>query len=422
MGGRSPVAIGTAMKILFLSTTFPDAAAPSRGTYNAALCRALARDHQVRVIAPRMFTEVYRPLRPRKQFTVPADIAAAGIAVDYPTYWYTPKLLQHCYGEQMWWSVRSVVEEAMQSFQPDAVLSYWAHPEGEVGVRAAQLQGIPSAVIVGGTDVLVLPKLPRRGERVQDVLLQSHAVITVSEGLRTAVTGLGIHPERVRTIYQGIDDSIFHQRLSREEARRRLDLSDDFAHLVWVGRIVAIKALDMLLDAVALLRDWGVHFKLHLIGDGPLRGSLTQQAARRGMDSFVHFHGAMSPQQTADWYRAADLTVLSSDSEGLPNVLRESLACGTPFVSTDVGSLGEIAGPGFSLLVPPRDAPAMAHAIQSMLTTEAKTAAATYRPRHWNETAAQTAALLQSLSRQHPQRVTRSESPTKETSDLLEAR
>src|SRR5690606_29313985 len=93
-----------------------------------------------------------------------------GLTVDYPTYWYTPRFLQHRYGEQMWWSVQKAVRNAIVDFQPDAVLSYWAHPDGEVGLRAAQLAGIPCAVIVGGTDVLILPHLRKRGPAVHRVL------------------------------------------------------------------------------------------------------------------------------------------------------------------------------------------------------------------------------------------------------------
>jgi len=68
-----------------------------------------------------------------------------------------------------------------------------------------------------------------------------------------------------------------------------------------------------------------------------------------------------------DWYRAADLTVLPSRSEGLPNVLRESLACRTPFVASNVGGIIEIADPGSSLLVPPEDHSALADAIAQAL-------------------------------------------------------
>lgn len=393
------------MRILFLGTMFPDASAPTRGTYNAALCRELAREHQLRVISPRLFPEALRAAVHRRDFRSPDEFTTRGIRADYPTFWYTPKVLQQHYGEQMWWSIRRRTERALDEFRPEVVLSYWAHPDGEAALRAAQRGGIPSAVIVGGTDVLVLPKHPLRGSRIRDTLLQSHAVITVSDGLRQAVIDLGIPPERVHTIYQGIDTDQFHTMVSRESSRRKLGLADDVPQLVWVGRMVPIKGLDVLLDAVSRLRiDKSVPIRLNLIGDGPLRGQLEREVQRRGLASTIHFAGAVPHATLADWYRAADLTVLSSDSEGLPNVLRESLACGTPFVCTDVGSVREIANGHYSHLVPPRDPVALANAIQRMLDHEYRDQAARYHPRTWTACADETAVLLRQLVERVPDR------------------
>ncbi|WP_437185828.1 glycosyltransferase [Planctomicrobium sp. SH668] len=385
------------MRILFFSTTFSDSSAPTRGTYNTALSLALQRKHQVRVISPRVFSEAYRGLRKRK-FAPTLEVQQAGISVEYPTYWYTPGTLQHYYGEQMWWSVRRTLERAVRTFRPDAILSYWAHPDGAVGYRAGVLAGVPSAVIVGGTDVLILPKTPRRGDRVREVLANSDAVISVSEGLRSACRELGIDETRVHTIYQGIDPRYFNTSVSREDSRKRLRLADDgTAHLVWVGRLAPVKSVPTLLEAGAHLRDRGIRFQLHLLGDGPLRSELETQVQKLGLTDAVRFHGALKQDVIPDWYRAADLSVLSSDSEGLPNVLRESLACGTPFVSTDVGSIREIARPDYSMLVPPRDSLAFADAVESLLNIEAKEAAASYVPRIWSHCANETVQLFEHL-------------------------
>src|SRR6202012_5610727 len=122
------------------------------------------------------------------------------------------------------------------------------------------------------------------------------------------------------------------------------------------------KAIDVLLNAAANLSSRGVAYHLYLLGDGPLRDALTQQAKSLRLDDSVTFVGPRDPEQIGDWYRAADLTVLSSHSEGLPNVLRESVACGTPFVATDVGGVREIAGET-DRLVPPANPAALADAI-----------------------------------------------------------
>lgn len=385
------------MRILFISTTFPDASAPARGTYNSALCRELARIGSVRVIAPRSFTEsVPRKLR-GKSYQTSDLISDAGIYAEFPTYWYTPKVWQEFSGDQMWWSVKSQVTCAIQQFQPDAVLSYWAHPEGEVGLRAAREAGVPCAVIVGGTDVLVLPNLPKRGPKVQRVLTQSDAVITVSDGLREAVIGQGVDEHRVRTIYQGIEPDVFNQTRSRAEARKKLKLSEDRSHLVWVGRMHPIKALPVLIEAVSILKKGDIKFQLNLIGNGPDQKRVEQLVEQYGLQNEINFVGAVGHDQIANWYRAADLTALSSNSEGLPNVLRESLACGTPFVSTDVGSIREITDETFSRLAENGNAESLAAAIQEALQPGLREAASNYVARTWQDTATEVYELFQSL-------------------------
>ena len=145
------------------------------------------------------------------------------------------------------------------------------------------------------------------------------------------------------------------------------------------------------------------HPDLHLllVGDGPLRASLQDDVRRRRLDDRVTFAGSKAPAELPDWYRAADLFVLSSWSEGLPNVLREAVACGRPFVSTDVGSVREISdshgNPPFAELVPVRDSVAMATAIERVLRPEYFTIAQSLPCRSWRDTARELVSWLQTL-------------------------
>jgi glycosyltransferase involved in cell wall biosynthesis len=82
-----------------------------------------------------------------------------------------------------------------------------------------------------------------------------------------------------------------------------------------------------------------------------------------GLSGVVELRGPQSQAELARWYRAADLTVLSSRSEGVPNVLLETIACGGSFVATRVGGIPDIADPVYDRLVPPNDPVALAGAI-----------------------------------------------------------
>lgn len=384
------------MNLLFVSSNFPDAAHRSRGTYNGELCCALTEQHRVQVIAPRTWSETLRSIRQRRPFAAPPTFAAAGIECRYPTFLNTPGVLRRLHGHSMWFSIRDDVIRLNRRGPIDGVLSYWAHPDGETALRAARLLDVPHMVIVGGSDVLLLPQPPGRRNTVVNVLRSSQAVVTVSNGLRQAVINFGVPEERVHTIYQGVDARIFRPN-RQQDARSRLGLSGARARLLWVGRMVDVKALHILVEGCVELQLRGTEFELVIVGDGPLRAETATMIENKGLQSRVRFVGAVGHDQLADWYSAADLTVLSSWSEGLPNVLRESLACGTPFVATNVGSIREIADPDCCALVDPGDPIGFADAVVQVLDGDHHLVAAHLRPRTWADCANEITRLLSKL-------------------------
>lgn len=377
------------MNILFLSTCYPNPMAPVRGTYNLELCEALRRLGRVRVVAPRPWLEV---LRHRwKPEDTPRPRGA--IRAEFPCYFYPPRILRHRYGQFMWRSVRKAVLDTCQDFSTDWVLSYWAHPDGEAGVEAARELGAKSAVIVGGSDVLILTKNPRRKACVQRVLSQSDAVFTVSEGLRRRVIELGIDPDRVHTIYQGVNEAVFSPGF-RSLARQEVGIPVSARMFLWVGRMAAVKQFPLLIDAFARVRTTEPAARLVLAGDGEQMGETRLAVEKAGLRDVVHFAGAVPQTALPVWYRAADATVLSSLSEGLPNILRESLACGTPFVSTSVGSISEIAAPDYSVLARSGDAECLAQSMLKVLEPRFQSGAQQYKARRWADTAEEMTSVM----------------------------
>jgi peptidoglycan/xylan/chitin deacetylase (PgdA/CDA1 family)/glycosyltransferase involved in cell wall biosynthesis len=346
------------MRILFLSSVFPRPYAPTRGIYCYHLCKALAAMHDVRVVSPQSWTERFR-----QGALASVEPAGAGdFHVDYPVYYYPPGIWHNGHGWWMWRSIRRRVRRVVEEFRPDCVLSYWVHPDGDAAVRAARLAGVPAALMTGGSDVLLVARDDRRRRTIQRVLQQADAVLAVSRDLQREVEKLGVPAGRIFKVERGIDAAIFAPGDS-VEARRRLGLPESGKMLLWVGRMVPVKALEVLLQAGARLQQGGHDFRLYLVGDGPLRLELQSQAATLGLDKQVVFPGVVGHEALGDWYRAADLTVLSSRSEGVPNVLRESMACGTPFVATAVGGVPEITPGPPCRLVSPGDPVALADAI-----------------------------------------------------------
>jgi glycosyltransferase involved in cell wall biosynthesis len=187
------------------------------------------------------------------------------------------------------------------------------------------------------------------------------------QDLKAKLLELGVPPEKVHLVPRGVDTHAFCPG-NQEKARRQLGLPAAGRQLLWVGRMVPVKGLDVLLEACALLRDRGVDFHLYLAGDGPLRKTLEAATSTGGLTKQVSFIGVVPHDRLPDWYRAADLAVLPSLSEGVPNVLREALACGTPFVASRVGGVPELAGEPWGRLVRPGDPAELAEAIARSLS------------------------------------------------------
>jgi teichuronic acid biosynthesis glycosyltransferase TuaC len=375
------------MNVLFLSSVYPHCSAPVRGTYNAELCRAFAERVDVEVVAPLPWTESLRRFRHWWNTGVGAAThEAAGFHTTWPIYYYPPGICRASYGSWMWQSIRRHVSSVVSTHKPDWVLSYWAHPDGDAGLQAARSCGAKSGVIIGGSDVLILTDRPARKTAIVKVLTESDAVFTVCDGLRDRVIELGVAPERVHTVYQGIRPDRFAHG-DRAVARRALGIPPDVDAFLFVGRLVGVKRLDVLIEAFRHVYSQNPQARLYLAGSGPDGAKVREEIVRHGLDAAIHLVGPVEQNALPLWYQAASATVLSSDSEGLPNVLRESLACGTPFVSTNVGSVCEISNPEHSLLVPAGRAHSLGEAMLHILNPGYQAGALKCRVGSWQDCA-----------------------------------
>jgi glycosyltransferase involved in cell wall biosynthesis len=351
------------MRLLFFSREFPSETRETRGTFNAGTVAALGLEHDVRVVSPVSWVERLGLGHRRSERTG----TVAGVAVNYPTYYYPPKVLRASAGTFLWTSVRTELRQVVAEHRPDAILAYWTYPDGDVAVRVARECNVPAVVMVGGSDVLVLAREAGYRAAVRRVLRSADAVITVSDHLRSAVAAFGVDDERIVTVRRGVALSRFHPG-NQADARHCLGIAHDKPIVLWAGRMVPVKGLDVLAHAcVELRRD--VDFRLHLVGTGPLNERTRADFAAKHLGCSVSFEGAVEHAELPHWFRAAHVTVLPSRSEGVPNVLLESIACGTPFVASHVGGIPEIADPLRDRLVPPDDPPALASALAAALTT-----------------------------------------------------
>ncbi|PHQ51764.1 glycosyl transferase [Streptomyces cinnamoneus] len=169
----------------------------------------------------------------------------------------------------------------------------------------------------------------------------------------------GTPPERIRTVYNGVDPAAFPP----------AGPEPDVPTLSWAGRVDPIKGLETLIRAFALVRKEIPDARLRLFGGTPRGGegyrtACEALAAELGAADAVTFEGRV--EDIRDAYAAGNVVMLSSISEGFPFTLIEAMSCGRATVSTDVGGVREAVGDS-GLVVPPRDPQSMARAALRLL-------------------------------------------------------
>lgn len=147
--------------------------------------------------------------------------------------------------------------------------------------------------------------------------------------------------------------------------------------VICVARLVPIKNLHVLIEAVAKARGTDPAVALVIVGEGPERADLEARAAALGISEAVRFAGYVPQAETPAWYRTGDVFALSSDFDNSPNVVLEAMASGLPIVSTDVGGLRDyVTPPDAGTLTPPRDPAALATALLDWLSHPERATAA----------------------------------------------
>lgn len=192
-------------------------------------------------------------------------------------------------------------------------------------------------------------------------------VFAVSERVRRhAIEVDGIAPERVQTIYNGLDLRNFENNLGDEHAARPF-------HITTIGNVRRVKGHDVLLRAAALVLKRFPETTFSIAGEilePDYFAELNALIEREDLGSRVHFLGGVT--ELAAHLRSADAFVLPSRSEGFSNVLVEAMAASLPVVATDVGGNAEAVEEGVSgWIVPAEDPVALAQALCSLVSEPA---------------------------------------------------
>lgn len=188
-------------------------------------------------------------------------------------------------------------------------------------------------------------------------------IIANSEAVRQYLLGRGgLDPEKVVTIYNGVNFERFHAPCDPQVRRNELGLPEDAVLAGVVARVEPAKDHATLLKAMSLIRERVPKLHLVVVGGGSEEENLRRMTRDLKIGDRVHFTGFRT--DSAEWLQSVDFSVLSSVKEGLSNSVIESMAAGRAIAATEVGGNGEvIVREETGLLVPARDTTSLANAI-----------------------------------------------------------
>jgi glycosyltransferase involved in cell wall biosynthesis len=330
-------------------------------THVIALAAALAkRDFEVRLLTGRMGAG-------EQDMHYLAD--AAGVVPEILPE-LSPRLgLQDAAGLARLWRI-------FRDWKPDVVHTHTAKA-GALGRLAARAAGVPAVVHTFHGHVLrgYFPAPVEMGFRMAErtLALATDAIITLSPSLRRELVEMRIAPaERIEVIPLGMDlDALIACRTRRMELRHEIGLGNEAVLIGIVGRLVPIKDHATFLEAAAGMVHSGNTARFLVVGDGPLRESLAEQAAKLGISERVTFLGWR--QNMAQVYAALDVLALTSRNEGTPVTILEAMAAGVPVAATAVGGVPDVISDGRTgWLVPAQDSIAMVAAWKSILGDPAR--------------------------------------------------
>lgn len=394
------------MKILTITTLYPNAASPSHGVFVENRLDFFRRrtGHDVKVIAP-------VPWFPSSAaaFGRYARFAAAprcehrrGVEVRHPRYAIPPKIGMTYAARAL---ARAIEREAAalirEGWDFDVIDGHYLYPDGVAVAAAARRLGKPFVLTARGSDVTELALYPRQRRMIIDAVIKSDAVICVAQALKDDLVRLGAPAEKIRVLRNGVDLDLF-QPADRAAARREIQTHGPV--IASVGSLIDRKGHDIAIRALALLPD----VTLLIAGEGEQEAGLKSLAAEIGVAARVRFLGQLRHEALNDIYNAADALVLASTREGWPNVLLEAMACGTPAIAADAGGAREVIRDGAAgRIIDERTPDAVAAAVREVLAATDRASTRRYAEQHsWDQTSDGLDALFGEIGNKYARRRT----------------
>lgn len=328
------------MRLLVFSTLFPNAAQPTRGTFVEQRLQHLLRSGRVtaRVLAPVPWFPVALSGSERYgEFArVPRAGTISGVEVQHPRYPVVPKIGMNLAPILMAIAMIPSVRRMLRGPSPPQLIdAHYFYPDGVAAALLGRWFNLPVVITARGSDINQIAEYTWPRQLIRWAAKRAAGVIAVSAALRDRLVGLGVPDSKIRVLRNGVDLQRFRP-VNIDQAREQ---TGGVGHtLLYVGHLKQGKGIALAVEALKSMPDT----RLVIVGDGVLRNNLESWARECGVDDRVRFVGSRPHEELLYYYAAADALLLPSEREGMPNVVLEALACGTPVIATNVGGIPEV--------------------------------------------------------------------------------
>jgi len=325
------------MRVLSFSYCFPNRVNPNWGVFVYQRLAALAKLEELQMCSPVPWFPVLSAIRGNPG---PKKDVWKGLTVHRPRFFYLPGVFKNHDAKFYAKGLSRWLCEFCRVWRPDVLDAHFVWPDGVgVALLAKELK-IPYVITLRGRLYECLPILFQR-EQCVSALQGASAVISVSERLAEEARKVGVSDDRLVIIPNGIDREYFHP-IDKLTCRRELDLPVNGRLLVTVAHLGHRKGHH---EVIRVLADLPNDVKLVIVG-GPAQGGTSEKlhavAMEVGVENRLIVTGPQPYERVPLYFNAVDASVLASYREGCPNVILESLACGTPVVASEVGAVRDI--------------------------------------------------------------------------------
>jgi len=354
------------MKLLTFSTLFPNEQHAGHGIFVETRLRYLLASGKAtsRVVAP---VPWFPSSNPRfgdyaSYAKVPRHEERHGIQVSHPRYISLPKIGMRVAPLLLARAAKREIGRILdEGYDFDLIDAHYFYPDGVAAVMLGKYFNKPVVITARGTDINLIPQysLPKR--MILWAARNAQGMITVCQALKDEMVQLGVDPNRVTPLRNGVDLQRFAPLPERDAVRSELGLNR--YTLLSVGYLIERKGHELIIAALPALPD----AELLIAGSGPDRAKLEALALQLGVSDRVQFLGPVAQPELKRYYNAADAMVLASSREGWANVLLEAMACGTPVVASNVWGTPEVvATPAAGVLMHERTPLGVADAVKAL--------------------------------------------------------